>query len=190
MTARTDHIFATPRPRQAARGIALACATIFAGCSPEAPTADRLELATIWPGNVIPKSTPRELVTAFDAVCVKTKDPAAQENALRNAGYVPTNTTRGKARQVFVSDNRAPAIAISRDMCIARATARTGQSNAVGRYVAATFPDARPLDSDDFSVDVEQAWDVGGSILATARNRWVGNRSSYSVILFQQGGAS
>lgn len=154
-------------------------------CSSEAPSADRLELATIWPGNVIPKSTPRELVTAFDAICVKTNGPAAQETALRNAGYVPTNTTRGEVRQVFVIDNRAPAIALSPTMCIARATARTGQSNAVGRYVADAFPTAQPLDPDDFSVDIEQAWSVDGGILATARNRWVGNRSAYSMILFQ-----
>ncbi|MEO0774673.1 MAG: hypothetical protein AAFZ04_16005 [Pseudomonadota bacterium] len=139
---------------------------------------------------MIPKSTPRELVTAFDAFCVKTNGTAAQEATLRNAGYVPTNTTRGEVRQVFVIDNRAPAIAISDTMCIARATARTGQSNAVGRYVAEAFPTAQPLKRDDFSVDIEQAWAIPGGILATARNRWIGNRSSYSVIYFQTEGTS
>lgn len=159
---------------------------ITSACSPEAPDADRLELATLSPWNEIPKSTPRELVTGFDRFCVKTTGgPAAQETALRNAGYVPTNTTRGKDRQVFLIDNRAPAIAISPQMCIARSTARTGQTNAVGRYVVDTFPEAILIDPDDLTVDVEQAWAINGGILATARNRWIGNRSSYSVILFR-----
>ncbi|MEM7597154.1 MAG: hypothetical protein AAF382_05600, partial [Pseudomonadota bacterium] len=70
----------------------LACLAL-AACSTSAPSADRLELATIWPGNEIPKSTPRELVLSFNEFCVKTQGPAAQETALRNAGYVPTNTT-------------------------------------------------------------------------------------------------
>ena len=170
--------------------MALLLAAGATACSSEAPSADRLELATIWPGNVIPKSTPRELVLSFNEFCVKTQGPAAQETALRNAGYVPTNTTRGQARQVFLIDNRAPAIGISEDMCIARATARTGQSNAVGRYVADAFPEATPMNPSDLTVDVEQAWRVSGGILATARNRWSGNRSSYSVILFQPGGAT
>ncbi|MEO0370734.1 MAG: hypothetical protein AAF231_04680 [Pseudomonadota bacterium] len=171
-------------------GIGLLAGLSLAACSTQAPSADRLELATIWPGNVIPKSTPRELVSAFDAVCVKTNGPATQETALRNAGYVPTNTTRGDVRQVFVIDNRAPAIAISDTMCIARATARTGQSNAVARYVTDTFPSAKPMNREDFSVDIEQAWAIPGGILATARNRWVGNRSSYSLIYFQPEGTS
>ncbi|MEL6647400.1 MAG: hypothetical protein AAFQ05_06775 [Pseudomonadota bacterium] len=169
-------------------GLAVLLAAGLCACSTSAPSADRLELATIWPGNEIPKSTPRELVLSFNEFCVKTEGPAAQETALRNAGYVPTNTTRGEARQVFLIDNRAPAIGISDDMCIARATARTGQSNAVGRYVADAFPEAKLMNPRDLAVDIEQAWRVTGGILATARNRWSGNRSSYSIILFQPKG--
>ncbi len=159
-------------------------------CSSEAPDADTLEQATIWPGNVIPKSTPRELIATFDRFCVNGPGGVeAKETALRDAGYVPTSTTAGEARQVFVIDNRAPAIAISPNMCIARSTARTGQTNAVNRYVSDTFPAAQQTDTSQLPVDVEQAWAIPGGILATARNRWLGNRSSYSVILFQPKGA-
>lgn len=119
-------------------------ASLLAACSTSAPSADRLELVTIEPKYVIPKSTPLQLIAGFDRFCVKTPGgPAAQETALRNAGYVPTNTTRGETRQVFLIDNKLPAIGISPQMCIAR---------------------------------------------ATARNRWKGNRSSYSVILFKPNG--
>jgi hypothetical protein len=166
--------------------IAVTCAAVLAGCSSSAPSADRLELATIHPGYVIPKSSPRQLVAGFDRYCVKTPgNPEAKETALRDGGYVPTNTTNGKTRRVFVIDNKRPAIAIGSDMCMARATSRTGQTNAVSRYIAATFPEATPMDTSDLTIDVEQAWAVEGGILATARNRWSGNRSSYSVILFQ-----
>lgn len=169
--------------------LAVVCTLTIAGCSSSAPSSDRLELATMSKGYEIPKSTPRELITGFDQFCVKTVGgPAVQETALRNAGYVPTNTTRGETRQVFLIDNRAPAIAVSPDMCVARSTARTGQTNAVNRYVEVAFPEAAPMDPANLSVDIEQAWAVNGGILATARNRWVGNRSSYSVILFQPQG--
>ncbi|MEL7012361.1 MAG: hypothetical protein AAFO72_03670 [Pseudomonadota bacterium] len=161
----------------------------LSACSTAAPSADRLELATIYPWNEIPKSTPLELIVGFDTFCANGPEgTAAKETALRNAGYVPTNATSGKTRQLFLVDNQLPAIAISPDMCIARATARSGQTNAVGRYVADTFPNAAPMDTDALTVDVEQAWSIPGGILATARNRWVGNRSSYSVILFQPQG--
>ena len=167
-------------------------ATLLAlsACSTEAPSADKLELATIYPWNEIPKSTPRELVDGFDRFCINSpKGTAAKETVLRIAGYVPTNTTSGKARQLFLIDNQLPAIAISQTMCIARATARSGQNNAVNRYIADTFPEAAPMDPGQLPVDVEQAWSIPGGILATARNRWIGNRSSYSVILFQPEGA-
>ncbi|MEO0749058.1 MAG: hypothetical protein AAFZ10_11885 [Pseudomonadota bacterium] len=161
----------------------------LSACSTAAPSADKLELATIYPWNEIPKSTPRELVDGFDRFCVNApKGTAAKETVLRNAGYVPTNTTSGKARQLFLIDNQLPAIAVSQTMCIARATARSGQNNAVNRYIADIFPEATPMDPGQLTVDVEQAWSIPGGILATARNRWIGNRSSYSVILFQPEG--
>ncbi|MEM6374178.1 MAG: hypothetical protein AAF727_15580 [Pseudomonadota bacterium] len=191
MTAHPDTSGARQRQNVVGFGVCMACIAALAGCTSEAPSADTLELATMWQGNVIPKSTPRELVLGFDQFCVKTpSDIAARETALRDAGYVPTSTTAGEARQVFVIDNRAPAIGISPNMCIARSTARTGQTNAVNRYVSATFPEATPTDPGQLPVDVEQAWAIDGGILATARNRWIGNRSSYSVILFQPGGTS
>lgn len=75
-------------------------------------------------------------------------------------------------------------------ICGVRAVSRTGQTNALNRYVAKAFPDARPLAPARFGTDVEQAWQIDGGLIATMRNDWIGNRAAYTVSIFRPGGGS
>ncbi len=169
----------------ALRGIGLLAVAVLAACSNAAPTPDRLELATIPRWREVPKSTPAQLVTAFDRFCVEgAPDMAARDADLRAAGYVPKVRATTTRPALYVVDDRRPAVAVSDRLCAVRAIARTGQRERVNRYVADTFPAARPLARDGLSRDVEQAWTIEGGIIATTRNLWAGNVTTYTVTLF------
>lgn len=165
--------------------VALPALALLAACSNAAPTPDRLELATIPRWREVPKSTPAQLVTAFDRFCVEgAPGMAAQDARLRAAGYVPKVRATAHRPALYVVDDRRPAVAVSDRICAVRAIARTGQRERVNRYVAQTYPTARPLARDGLSRDVEQAWATGSGIIATTRNLWAGNVTTYTVTLF------
>lgn len=163
----------------------LAPLAVVAACSDAAPSPDRLELATIPRWREVPKSTPAQLVAAFDRFCTdRAPDMDAQDAKLRAAGYLPKVRARADRPALYVVDDRRPAVAVSDRICAVRAIARTGQRERVNRYVADTFPTARALARDGLSRDVEQAWAIDGGMIATTRNLWVGNVTTYTVTLF------
>ncbi len=163
----------------------------LAACEGPASTADRAELGNIAPWNVVPRSSPSQLVTGFRRFCVEAPgDPAAREEMLRDAGYVPTTRRRPGRGQVFLVDDRRPAIVRGARMCIAEARARTGQAEAVRDYVEATFPAARPAAAAPFGRGTELAWTMDGpvpAVVATRRRSDPDGRAVYSVIFFTPG---
>jgi len=164
---------------------ALVPLAVLAACTDAPPPPDRLELATIPRWREVPKSTPAQLVAAFDRFCVEgAPDMAARDAELRAAGYVPKLRASAGRPALYVVDDRRPAVAVSDRLCAVRAVARTGQTERVNRYVADTFPAARPVSTDGLARDVEQAWATGGRLIATARNLWAGNVTTYTVTLF------
>lgn len=165
---------------------ALLALASLAACSAARPGPDALELATISRWAEVPKSSPAGLVATFDRHCVhRPQGAAAQDAALRDAGYVPKIRPGARRAGVYVADDWRPAVISDARICGVRAIARTGQTNLVNRYVAASFPRATALDPAAFGNDVEQAWRVEGGMIATMRNDWAGNRSAYTVTLFR-----
>lgn len=152
------------------------------------PDADRLELATIPRWKEVPRSTPATFVRTFNSFCVEGPgDMQARDAVLRSSGYVPKTRPKPGAARAWVVDDLRPAIVSGGRICGARARARTGQTDAVQGYIAETFPQARALDTGQFGPEVEQAWQVEGGVLATTRSDWVGNASSYTLLLYRPG---
>ncbi len=110
---------------------------------------------------------------------------ATVDDRLRAASYVPKVQGSAKRPALYVVDDKRPAVVVNAQTCGVRAISRTGQTDRVNRYVAETFPDAKPLNPSQFSNDVEQVWSIPGGIIATTRNDWVGNSSAYTLILFK-----
>jgi hypothetical protein len=141
-----------------------ACAP--AGLSP----ADRAELDNMWRASLVPKSTSEQLVSAFADFCLDT--PRAQvETVLRDADYVPLPERTAGARG-WVVDDRRPAVAVSDKMCVVRAKSRSGQTAAFANLVEKRFPNARPLDPEDFGENIEAVWQVSQErLVASERQR-------------------
>ncbi|MCV2888051.1 hypothetical protein [Ruegeria aquimaris] len=162
-------------------------AVTVSGCVQQGTGPDAAELRNIAPWNIVPKSSPAQLVTAFRQFCVEAPaSRSAQEGKLRNASYVPTAPRNGNKPQVFLVDDRRPAIVVSDTTCMARAYARTGQTEKMNDYVASAFPDARPVSPDSLPKTFEQAWSVNlpdAAIIATERVNDLGNSSGYGLIL-------
>lgn len=162
----------------------------FIGCT-KAASPDALELFNTFDGNVVPKSSATAFVSAFDTFCVNAPDSIDDvDKALRDVSYVPTSTRNGT--RLYIVDDSRPAIAISERSCAVRALSRTGQTDRVKRYMAETFPDAKPLTPAAFGKDVEQVWKVGeprpGAIVTT-RTVELGTTTSYTLIFLRQQGA-
>ncbi len=45
----------------------------------------------------------------------------------------------------------------------------------------------RPVSNNRFSNDAGQGWEIDGSMIATTRNTWSGNRTPYTVTHFRPG---
>jgi len=165
---------------------ALASAALLAGCSAEGLTPDEAEVANIRRAHLVPKAAPAGFVKAFDRFCTNAPDSAAElETALRGADYVPYRSTPRKGVRVWVVDSKRPAVGVTDTMCLVQARSRTGQTEKVRRYVADTFPEARPTAPTPFGRDIEQAWVLPGNrILATRRYVETGNHTTYALILF------
>lgn len=150
--------------------LSLAALLALAACADGLSPADRSELDNMWRGNLAPKSSPANLVAAFDRFCVQ--PPRAQaEAALRAAGYIPLPERAQGARGWVVDDSR-PAVALSGTMCVVRAKSRSGQTDRFNDYVTRAFPQASPADPAAFGDAIEAAWAVPGpAIVATERRR-------------------
>ncbi|WP_299968269.1 hypothetical protein [uncultured Roseobacter sp.] len=164
---------------------ALAGLGLLAGCAGQNVSADRAELENMWRGFLAPKSTPKQMVTAFDDFCIS---GPRDEAGLRAAGYVPLPQRVAGAR-AWVVDDRRPAVALSDRMCVVHAKARTGQTAAFAGYVAETFPTAVATDPAPFGKDIEAVWQVPGpAIIATERRRDV-DFFVYTLIHYRAGAA-
>jgi len=173
---------------------ALPCAGVIAAaalsaCSAGRLDADRLELATIPYRKEIPKSSPGQFVGTFDRFCShRPAGMASMDDRLRAAGFVPRIRPSGRRPGVYVVDDNRPAVMVDRRICGVRAVSRTGQTDRVNRYIAKTYPTARPIDPAGISKDVEQAWAIPGGLIATTRTNLASNRTTYSLILFNPEG--
>ncbi|GFE48831.1 hypothetical protein So717_05840 [Roseobacter cerasinus] len=155
----------------------------LSACTAQGVSSDTAELRNMWRSNLVPKSTPYQMVRTFDRVC--TNGPR-DDATLRSAGYVPL-TERAPGARAYVIDNRYPAVAVSDRMCLVLAESRTGQTANFNDYVAKTFPRARAIDPKPLGRDIEQAWQVPTTppaIIATERTVSVG-WYRYALILFQ-----
>ena len=136
---------------------AILVAIPLAACS-VANTPDRLEIANMYPWNVVPKSSPGALVRSFERYCLDGPGSAAALDApLRRAGYVPMPAQAGRPRTYLVDDRR-PAVLVSDSGCMVAAESRTGQTERARRAVAERFPAARPVPPQRVGRNVEDAW--------------------------------
>lgn len=145
---------------------ALAAATIVAGCAAVAPTPDEAELRNMDADNIVPKSSPAQLVAAFEYFCLDTA-PAALPVALRRADYVEVPRWGAARMRSFVVDDRRPVVMIAADgrACAVGATARTGQTERLRAMVARRFPDALPVDPARIGASTDEAWAISGDMV-------------------------
>ncbi len=139
---------------------------ISACAMPNTRSADGYELANIDIANIVPKSSPKAFVTAFENFCLPgVDDPASLPTRLRAADYVEVPARGNRMFRFFVVDDKRPAVGFSVTatgvFCGVSAESRTGQANRVQSSVAANFPLARPMDPASISADAERAWAVG-----------------------------
>ena len=163
-----------PLPYCASRALAAtAIALALSACTTEPQSAaDIAELGNMDYEHGMPKSSPRQLVSTFESACLDgARDLASAEPALRSAGFVPLARRPGRP-VVFVSDDKRPAVAISRNgqFCVVAAEARTGQTAAINALVAKRFPQAAAVSPQSLDRTVEQAWQVADGILFTSRS--------------------
>ncbi len=96
---------------------------------------------------------------------------------------------RGRADRLYVVDNRRPAVRLTGASCSVVSTSRTGQTDAVRRYMATNFPGAQPVAPDRIGADVEQAWLVGATpqeIIGTGRFNDLEPGTRYALIRFRK----
>lgn len=135
-------------------------------------TANEIELANIAPSNIAPATSPRQLIDTFERVCLAPSLAAARE-VLERLDYVPARPSATAAGvETYFSNNRRPAVGLRPAPggydCVLNVTARTGQANAVARFVAERFPSAQPRTLDG----TERFWlvpDAGGGQVFTRR---------------------
>lgn len=161
----------------------------LAACAPAPDTPEAFELANIRPGNVVPKSSPAQMVAAFETYCLAAT-PAQARAALRRGDYVQVARPTGAQFDFYVVDDRKPAVALhdgaAGSFCATTAEARTGQSNRVEDFVAARFAGARPVDPGRIGPGVERAWQTaGGDILYTRRSGPGPGRTSFTFAIWR-----
>ncbi len=161
----------------------LAGCLMLTACSAQGVSSDTAELRNMWRANLVPKSSPALMVSAFDRFCAQgPRDDAT----LRAAGYVPL-PERSPGARAYVIDDRRPAVAVSERMCVVQAESRTGQTARFQNYVTATYPGARPIDPAPLGRNIEQAWSLPTdppSLIATERTVSLG-WYRYALIFFR-----
>ncbi|MFV0335298.1 MAG: hypothetical protein ACK5JR_14660 [Tropicimonas sp.] len=143
------------------------------------------------PSNVFPKSSPAQFTAAFDRFCMDgPRSFREMDGALRAAGYVPVRRDRGRTDRLYVTDSKRPAVRLTSSTCAVVGTSRTGQTDAVRRYVRGSFPKAAEIAADRVGGDVEQAWLVGSDpqeIIGTGRFNDLEVGTRYALIRFRDG---
>jgi hypothetical protein len=152
----------------------LAVPALVAACaSPGAPpartpvaTPEVFELANMRPSNVVPKSSPKALVSAFQKYCLNgPHDPARVAASLRAADFVAVPNASSNGVSAFVVDDSRPMVMISQNgrTCAVAAAARTGQTARIRSMIAGQFPQARPVDPATVSPNTELAVNAPGT---------------------------
>lgn len=151
-----------------AAGAAMLC-LMLAGCT-STLTADDYELRNMSPDNIVPKSSPKAFVAAFSSYCLEPGSPAATRARLRSGNYVPAPRKLGRM-EVWVVDDRRPAVLLSETECVVLAKARTGQTERARQLVRDRFPTAVPMTDARF----ESLWQIPGTdrstLIFTQRNQ-------------------
>ena len=171
--------------RRAGLGLA---ALLLAGCqAPVTSSPELIELSNIKPANIVPKSTPSQLVSTFRRVCLA-DSLAGAEQALRKRDYIRKPRRGRTGVDSYVVDNRNPAVMLSgeadRFSCVVLAEARTGQTNRIEDFVKAEFPKAVEIDPRRIGPRTERAWlaaGPNGGIIYTQR---VGPRITPQELIF------
>ncbi len=133
--------------------IGLACAAL-AGC--ESTTRDP-EFASMAETNIVPKSSPSNIIATFKNICLA-GSLAEKQTRLRKAEYIEKRDL-GRGVSTYVVDNSNPAVMLfGNSACGVAAEARTGQSNRYTDYVAETFPMARAFNPKTIGPRAESAW--------------------------------
>lgn len=149
-------------------------------------TPDQAELANIRRSHLVPKSSPNQMIRAFDRFCINgPADPAQADVQLRAASYVPV-PARQRGTRAYVVDDKRPAVARSARMCMVQVKARTGQADKMQRYIAKNFPDAQPLDPAPLGRGIEQAWRVPGPGLIATRRAMDADWHIYTLLLYRE----
>lgn len=150
-------------------------------------TPDQAELSNIKRSHLVPKSSPAQMIKAFDRFCVDGPSDLAQADAqLRAASYVPM-PARDRGVRAYVVDDKRPAVARSARMCMVQVKARTGQTDKVQRYMRKTFVEAQPIDPAPLGRGIEQAWRVSDAQLIATRRSVDVDRHIYALILYREG---
>ena len=168
----------------------LGVAALFAlsACqTPASSTPELIELSNIRPSNIVPKSSPAQLVSAFRRICLA-NSRAAAEQALRKSGYIEKPRRGGTGAASYVVDNRNPAVMLSGDAerfsCVVLAEARTGQTARIEDFVAARFPKAVETDPRRVGARTERAWLAAGNAGGIVYTRRAGPRITPQYLMF------
>lgn len=140
------------RVRSALRGVG--AALLLSGCTADL-TADDYEVRNMNPDNIVPKSSPKAFIAAFESFCLDPQSRAAVRAKLRANDYVPAPRKLG-AMEVWVVDDRRPAVLLNDKDCAVLAESRTGQTERVKALVGDRFPEAAPVTDPRF----ENLWQV------------------------------
>lgn len=141
----------------------LASCLALSACQPTL-NSDEYELRNMQPSNIVPKSSPKALVAAFERFCLDAGSRAETQATLRASDYVPVPEKVG-SMQVWLVDDLRPAVLLNDTDCVVLAQSRTGQTERVNRLVAARFPQAKPVAGSSF----ENLWSDGPDLIFTRR---------------------
>ena len=138
-------------------GAAMLLSVPLSGCMADL-SADDYELRNMNPDNIVPKSSPKAFVAAFESFCLEPQSRASARAKLRASDYVPAPRKLG-AMEVWVVDDRRPAVLLNDTDCAVLAESRTGQTGRVNALVGDRFPEATPVTDSRF----ESLWQVDGA---------------------------
>lgn len=162
-------------------GLVCVVAALASACTQPAPEgSDAHELANFAQSNLMPKSSPRQVVATFEKACL---NGFATESDMRSAGFVPL--PRDDKATAYVSDDTRPNVAMTADGkgCSIAAASRTGQTDALRAMVAERFPDARPMDGATAGrLGVEQGWMVDGAAIYLQRKMPDFSRMIFGIV--------
>jgi hypothetical protein len=173
--------------RRAFRPAGLALFALTACQTPATSTPELIELSNIKPANIVPKSSPAQLVSAFRRFCLA-NNLAEAEQALRKTDYIrkPRRGRTGVAS--YVVDSRSPAVMLSgtaeRFSCVVLSEARTGQTARIEDFVAARFPKAVKTDPARVGPRTERAWLAAGNTGGIVYTRRAGPRITPQYLMF------